>query len=129
MIVIWGKSKGKFLARVLSEKDYSIIQEQYHKFTTENQKFERLECTREEALSIFIDNPFKQQILNTKVQPNELTTLYRCGSLIDLCRGPHLPSTGRVKGFSVIKHSSCYWLGNSENDTLQRVYGNGKLTK
>lgn len=50
-------------------------------------------------------------------------TAYRCGSLIDLCTGPHIPSTKIIKAFRVMKNSSAYWLGNAENDSLQRVYG------
>jgi len=50
-------------------------------------------------------------------------TAYRCGSLIDLCTGPHIPSTKIIKAFKVMKNSSAYWLGNAENDSLQRVYG------
>ena len=52
-----------------------------------------------------------------------MTSAYRCGELIDLCRGPHLPSTGRAKAFWVNRNSSAYWLGKPENDTLQRIYG------
>lgn len=50
-------------------------------------------------------------------------TVYRCGPLIDLCRGPHLPNTGKIKALKVIKSSAAYWLGNKDNDSLQRVYG------
>jgi threonyl-tRNA synthetase len=51
------------------------------------------------------------------------TTVYRCGPFIDLCRGPHLPDTGRVKAFKITKNSSSYWLGDAKNETLQRIYG------
>lgn len=78
-------------------------------------------------------------MITNKVPDGALTTCYRCGPLIDLCRGPHLPSTGKVKAFSIEKHSSVYWLGNANNgncaiqisvniilsfslDNLQRVY-------
>ena len=50
-------------------------------------------------------------------------TAYRCGPLIDLCKGPHVPDTGKVKAFGVSKNSSAYWKGNDKNDSLQRVYG------
>merc|ERR1711972_999448 len=52
-----------------------------------------------------------------------MTSCYRVGSLIDLCRGPHLPSTGKAKAFWINKNSSSYWLGKEKNDTLQRIYG------
>ena len=50
-------------------------------------------------------------------------TAYKCGDLIDLCTGPHIPSTKMVKAFKVMKNSSAYWLGSAENDDLQRIYG------
>ena len=52
-----------------------------------------------------------------------MCTAYRCGPLIDLCRGPHVPHTGKIKSFKVTQASSAYWLGKADNDSLQRVYG------
>merc|ERR1719337_47006 len=52
-----------------------------------------------------------------------MTTAYRSGPIIDLCMGPHVPDSGRVKAFEVLRASSAYWLGKAENDALQRVYG------
>ena len=72
---------------------------------------------------LFADNPFKVQIISTKVPDGSRTTVYKCGNLIDLCRGPHVQSTGKVKAFATTRHSASYWLGDAENDTLQRVYG------
>ncbi len=79
--------------------------------------------TKDEALEMFQDNPFKVKILSTKVPDGTRTTVYRCGDLIDLCRGPHLAHTGKVKAFAAAKHSAAYWLGDAENDSLQRLYG------
>lgn len=62
------------------------------------------------------------QLIKNKIPENGYTSAYRCGNLIDLCTGPHLPSADRVKGFKVTKNSSAYWLGNKNNDDLQRVY-------
>ena len=89
----------------------------------EKQKFERLVVTKEEALEMFSGNPFKEQIIKIKVPDGTRTTVYRCGDLVDLCRGPHLPSTGRVKAFAATRHSATNWLGDTENDSLQRMYG------
>ena len=89
----------------------------------DKQKFERIVLTKEEALEMFADNVFKTQIIQTKIPDGTNTTAYRCGSLIDLCRGPHVPHTGKVKSFAVTKTSSTNWLGKVGNDTLQRVYG------
>ena len=72
---------------------------------------------------MFAGNPFKEQIISTKVPDGTRTTVYRCGDLVDLCRGPHLPNTGRVKAFAATRHSATNWLGDTENDSLQRMYG------
>jgi len=79
--------------------------------------------TKSEALELFQGNPFKEQIIKTKVPDGSRTTVYKCGDLIDLCRGPHVPHTGRVKAFAATRHSASNWLGDTDNDTLQRVYG------
>ena len=79
--------------------------------------------TKEEGLELFADNPFKVEILTTKVKDGERTTVYRCGDLIDLCRGPHVIHTGKVKAFAATRHSATNWLGDTDNDTLQRIYG------
>lgn len=71
---------------------------------------------------MFKYNPFKTQLIKSKIPDNGLTSAYRCGTLIDLCTGPHLPSADKIKGFKVTKNSSAYWLGNKNNDDLQRVY-------
>ena len=78
--------------------------------------------TKEDALELFQENPFKIQTIKGKVPDGAKVTAYRCGDLIDLCTGPHIPSTGLIKAFKVMKNSSAYWLGNNENDSLQRVY-------
>lgn len=68
-------------------------------------------------------NKYKVQLIQEKVPDGGTCTAYRCGPLIDLCKGPHLPDTSRVKAFGVSKNSSAYWKGNEQNDSLQRVYG------
>jgi len=99
------------------------IEAAVQKIVKEKQKFERLVITKEEGLRLFADNPFKQEILRTKVPDGTRTTVYKCGSLLDLCRGPHLPHTGKVKAFAVTRHSGTNWLGDTDNDPLQRMYG------
>lgn len=83
----------------------------------------RIVLTKEEALKMFEYNPFKQQLILNKIPEGKKTTAYRCGPLIDLCTGPHVPHTARIKAFKVEKNSSAYWLGKNTNDSLQRVYG------
>ena len=98
------------------------VEAEVNKIIKEKQKFERMVITKEEGLELFADNPFKVQILTNKVPDNSRTTVYRCGDLIDLCRGPHLAHTGKVKAFAATRHSATNWLGNTDNDMLQRMY-------
>lgn len=99
------------------------IEEEVNKIIKQKQKFERMVITKEEGLELFADNPFKVEILTTKVPDGSRTTVYRCGDLIDLCRGPHVVHTGKVKAFAATRHSATNWLGDTDNDSLQRMYG------
>ena len=99
------------------------VEEEVNKIIKEKQPFERMVVTKEEALELFSDNPFKQEILTTKVPDGTRTTVYKCGNLIDLCRGPHVAHTGKVKAFAATRHSATNWLGDTDNDSLQRMYG------
>ncbi|KAJ2896288.1 uncharacterized protein MKZ38_005690 [Zalerion maritima] len=103
--------------------DYKPLETIVTSIVKEKQKFERLIMTKEELLEMFSYNKYKQHIINDKIPDGTSTTVYRNGPLIDLCRGPHVPDTGRIETFSVMKNSSSYFLGNKDNDTLQRVYG------
>ena len=67
----------------------------------ENQKFERIVLTKEEALEMFKENPFKVQLIQNKIPEGGKTTAYRCGKLIDLCTGPHIPTTAHIKALKV----------------------------
>ena len=87
------------------------------------QNFERVVVTKEECLQLYKSNPFKTALISSKLPEGSSTTVYRNGTFIDLCKGPHLPTTGRVKAFAIDKTSSALWLGKQGNDTLQRVYG------
>ena len=80
--------------------------------------------TREQAKEIFteMNDTLKLELLND-IPADEPVTIYKQGEFLDLCRGPHLPSTGLVKSFKLMKVSGAYWRGNSDNQMLQRVYG------
>jgi threonyl-tRNA synthetase len=99
------------------------VETEVNKIVKAKQKFERMVVTKQEALELFADNPFKVSILNTKVPDGSRTTVYKCGDLIDLCRGPHVAHTGKIKAFATTRHSATNWLGDTDNDTLQRMYG------
>mmetsp|Transcript_126734 Transcript_126734/g.246994 ORF Transcript_126734/g.246994 Transcript_126734/m.246994 type:complete len:731 (-) Transcript_126734:63-2255(-) len=115
---------GFFGAKKISEKeDFPIIQKHIMDIVKEQQAFERLVITKEEALELFSENPFKVQLITNKVPDGSLTSCYRCGPLVDLCRGPHLPSTGKARAFMLTKNSAAYWLGDQKLDSLQRIYG------
>jgi threonyl-tRNA synthetase len=105
------------------EEDYKPVEDEVQKIVKQKQKFERMVVTKEEALEMFEGNPFKEQIISTKIPDGSRTTVYRCGDLVDLCRGPHLPNTGRIKAFAATRHSAANWLGDTDNDSLQRMYG------
>ncbi|XP_044265947.1 threonine--tRNA ligase 1, cytoplasmic isoform X1 [Tribolium madens] len=106
----------------ISAGDFPYLENLMKQITKEKQPFERLEMKKEDLLEMFKYNPFKVRILNEKVD-TPTTTVYRCGPLIDLCRGPHVRHTGKIKALKVTKNSSTYWEGNADAETLQRVYG------
>ncbi|KAI8093471.1 uncharacterized protein BX664DRAFT_108230 [Halteromyces radiatus] len=109
--------------RVVSQNDYASLEKLVGMITKEKQPFERLEMSKENLLEMFKHNPYKVHIINDKIPDGTSTTVYRCGPLIDLCKGPHVPHTGRVKAMSVTKNSASYFLGDAKNDSLQRLYG------
>ena len=107
----------------VKQTDFKAIEKTFMGIAKQKQPFQRVVLTKAQALDMFKHNPFKQRIITTKVPDAGMTTAYRCGPLIDLCMGPHVPHTGKVKAFSVQKNASSYWLADAENDSLQRVYG------
>lgn len=106
----------------VSDKDFDVLNSLVDNIVKEKQVFERLVVSKEEALELFKFNKYKTEILSKKVPEGGHCSVYRCGDLIDPCRGPHLPNTARVKAFTVTKNSSSYWQANAENDSLQRIY-------
>ncbi|XP_037025180.1 threonine--tRNA ligase 1, cytoplasmic isoform X1 [Bradysia coprophila] len=106
----------------ITSNEYGAMENSIKQITKEKQPFERLEMTKADLLEMFGYNEFKVRILNEKIT-EEKTTVYRCGTLIDLCRGPHVRHTGKIKALKVTKNSSSYWEGKADAETLQRVYG------
>ncbi|CAA6672500.1 unnamed protein product [Spirodela intermedia] len=106
----------------LNEEHFNHIQAQAQKAVAEKQPFERIEVTRDQALEMFAENKFKVELIN-ELPDDKTITVYRCGPLVDLCRGPHIPNTSFVKAFRCLKASSSYWRGKAERESLQRVYG------
>lgn len=107
----------------VTEADHKPLKQIAEKAIKEKQPFERLELSKEDLLEMFAYNKYKQHIIQDKIPDGTRTTVYRCGPLIDLCRGPHVPHTGRIKAFEIMKNSASYFLGDAKNDSLQRIYG------
>eukprot|EP00092_Neocalanus_flemingeri_P024362 GFUD01026418.1.p1 GENE.GFUD01026418.1~~GFUD01026418.1.p1 ORF type:complete len:743 (-),score=268.24 GFUD01026418.1:167-2395(-) len=106
----------------VKDDDYKCLDDLVKNIVKEKQPFERLEMKKSDLMEMFKYNEFKLRILREKVT-TDTTTVYRCGPLIDLCRGPHVRHTGKIKSMAVTKNSATYWEGNSEAESLQRIYG------
>ncbi len=105
----------------LTDAEIPAIEAEVKKIVKEKVKFERIEVSRDEALEIFKDEPYKIEKIND-LSADEIITYYKSGDLIDLCRGPHLPNSGAVKAFKIIKLAGAYWKGDSNNKMLTRIY-------
>ncbi|KAI0729485.1 hypothetical protein C8Q72DRAFT_884263 [Fomitopsis betulina] len=109
--------------RVVQNSDYPALEKITDMAVKEKQKFERIVVSKEKLLEMFAYNKYKKHIIESKIPDGTSTTVYRCGPMIDLCVGPHIPHTGKIKSFMVTKNSASYFLGDSNNDSLQRIYG------
>mmetsp|Transcript_12186 Transcript_12186/g.11023 ORF Transcript_12186/g.11023 Transcript_12186/m.11023 type:complete len:757 (-) Transcript_12186:24-2294(-) len=110
-------------SNTIPDEDLKKVEDKVNDICKQKFPFQRLKITKQEALDMFKHNPFKVQLIQNKIPENGYTTVYRCGTLIDLCMGPHLPNTGRIKAFAAVKTSATNWLGKVTNDPLQRIYG------
>ena len=109
--------------RVVRQEDFPSLDKLITMAVKEKQPFERLVLTKEQLLEMFKYNKYKLYIINSKIPDGTSTTVYRCCPMIDLCMGPHVPNTGRIKHLAILKNSASYFLGNQANDSLQRLYG------
>ena len=108
-----------------SDDDFAAIEKKMAFIIDRNDKFERVEVAREEAIKIFreLGESFKAELIED-LPETETITLYKQGKWFDLCRGPHLPSTGKIgKAFKLMKVAGAYWRGDSNKAQLQRIYG------
>src|SRR5262245_58361660 len=110
-------------------EDLERIETRMYELAKANAPFERTELSREQAIRFFEDKgePFKVEIIRGIDAPT--VSLYKQGDFIDLCRGPHVASTGQIKHFKLLSSSAAYWRGNEKNPMLQRIYGTAWLTK
>lgn len=107
--------------------DLDRIESRMKEIIEEDQPFERVAMSRDEALKVFADHKFKVEIIEN-VEPSEVpsdgeVTAYRNNGFIDLCRGPHLPSTKRIPAVTLLRSSGAYWRGDENREQLQRIYG------
>ena len=107
-----------------SEGDLAKIEKNMNKLIKQNLKIERSEMSRDDAVKFFKDKGehYKAEII-ASIPAEQALSLYRQGDFIDLCRGPHVPSTAKLKAFKLMKLAGAYWRGDSNNEMLQRVYG------
>ncbi|CAG9621114.1 threonine--tRNA ligase [Sutcliffiella rhizosphaerae] len=110
------------LERSLTPEDLLTIEKEMLKIVKEDMEIKRLGVTLEEARRLFKNQPYKLEILDDLTSDQNIS-VYQQGEFMDLCRGPHLRSTGKIKAFKLAKVSGAYWRGDKENDVLQRVYG------
>ena len=107
-----------------SSDDLAAIEKRMAELATKDIPIVRQEMTREQALKHFQakGEPYKVELI-TDLPAGEVISFYQQGEFIDLCRGPHLPSTGRIKHFKLLSVAGAYWRGNERNKMLQRIYG------
>ena len=107
-----------------TEDDLRLIEEEMQRIVDENFFFERKVLSREEALELFnsLGEKYKIELINDMPE-DETISIYVLGDFVDLCRGPHIRSTDKVKAFKLLKFSGAYWRGDEKKKMLQRIYG------
>ncbi|KAJ5544766.1 hypothetical protein N7535_006848 [Penicillium sp. DV-2018c] len=108
--------------RVVRESDWKALDTRASRIFKEKQSFDRLEVSKENLKKMFAYSKYKLHYID-KLVTGESSTVYRCGTLVDLCRGPHIQNTGKIKTFKIMQNSSAYFLGDQSNDSLQRIRG------
>lgn len=112
----------------LTSDDLATIEARMGEIIAQGGKFKCEILTHDEALTRFADQPYKLELIE-KLPKGEQISIYSHGTFTDLCRGPHLPDTSRIKAFKLTKTAGAYWLGNSDNTMLQRIYGTAWSTQ
>jgi len=109
------------LPRPLTPDDLPVIEAKMKELVAADLPFSREELSRQDARSLFAKQPYKLELIEEI--PDEKVGVYRQGSFVDLCRGPHLASTSEIKAFKLVSIAGAYWRGDEHNPMLQRVYG------
>jgi len=113
----------------LSNEDLPKIEKIMKRIAKAKAPFEHKEISREEALDMFKDQEFKIKTLNTNLKDEKTVSIYSQDGFTDLCQGPHVEKTNQIGAFAVDRIAGAYWLGDSKNEPLQRVYGLSFATK
>jgi len=104
------------------------VEKEMQKILKKNDRVERFELPREEALELMKDEPYKVELIN-ELPEGETISFYKQGDFTDLCAGPHLPSTGKIKAVKLMSIAGAYWRGSEKNKMLQRIYGTAFTSK
>ncbi|MFB6202854.1 MAG: threonine--tRNA ligase [Candidatus Nanohaloarchaea archaeon] len=107
----------------LEKEDLEEIEEEAEKIIDEDLEIEKMKMSREEAEEFYEDNRFKREILDEEASAGDEVSFYEQGDFRDLCKGPHVSSTGEIGGFKLMEIAGAYWRGDEENEMLTRVYG------
>jgi threonyl-tRNA synthetase len=116
------------LPRSLSPDDLEQIEARMRGHIKAREKFERREVSRDEALAIFADQPYKLELIQD-LPADEVISTYQNGPFLDLCRGPHVADTSKIGAFKLLNIAGAYWRGNENRPMLQRVYGTAWASK
>jgi threonyl-tRNA synthetase len=116
--------------RPFTPEDLAAIEKRMHEIANKNLEVKRKIMSRDEAVAFFesIGEKYKAEIIGA-IPANDPISLYGQGNWIDLCRGPHVPSTGKLKVFKLMRVAGAYWRGDSKNEMLQRIYGTAWATQ
>lgn len=106
----------------------AAVEKEMQKIIKKNERLERFELPRAEALELMKDEPYKVELIN-ELPENATISFYKQGDFTDLCAGPHLPGTGKVKAVKLMSTAGAYWRGNEKNKMLQRIYGTAFASK
>ena len=104
-----------------TDEDKAKIEEEMKRIIKEDIKIERFALPKKEALELMKEQPYKQELINELPEGEEIS-FYKQGDFTDLCAGPHLMSTGKIKSIKILSSSGAYWRGNEHNKMLQRIY-------
>ena len=108
---------------VIKTEDLPKIEREMKKISKDGKRIVRHEISKEEALDMFKDDPYKIDLINNMNEEDTVISCYTQGDFTDLCRGPHVETVKELKHFKLLKHSGAYWKGDSKNKVLQRIYG------